>query len=69
MYVYIFVYQGERATGYGVALLNVLFSKHIRSNMFYNMNSELAAEKNGPNSEARVTTTSPASASKRQRVH
>merc|ERR1711936_920281 len=37
---------GERATGYGVALLNVLFSNHIKSSMLQ------VTERNGPESHA-----------------
>ena len=38
--------QGERATGYGVALLNVLFSNHIKASMLQ------VTERNGPESHA-----------------
>merc|ERR1712150_409018 len=42
------VHVGERATGYGVALLNVLFSQHIRSNMLNSMAIvDKSTDKNG----------------------
>merc|ERR1712150_361184 len=42
---------GERATGYGVALLNVLFSQHIRSNMLNSMATvDKSTDRNGSNS-------------------
>lgn len=56
---------GERATGYGVALLNVLFAKHIRSNMLY----PLESAKNGRDSEAYVSTTSQTNLPKKQRIN
>merc|ERR1719367_1578089 len=48
---------GERASGYGVALLNALFSEHTNSNMLKNMSAHSTGGKNGPNSEAFVSTT------------
>ena len=52
-----FLFQGERATGYGVALLNVLFSQHINSNMLYKYLATRMVENNGVASEAyRITT-------------
>ena len=42
--------KGERATGYGVALLNVLFSNHIKASML--QVSDISTEQNGPESHA-----------------
>ena len=56
--MYIFLnWQGERAGGYGVALLNAWFSEHTNSNMLKNMSAHSTGGKNGPNSEAFVSTT------------
>merc|ERR1712158_280754 len=56
---------GERASGYGVALLNALFSEHINSNMLKYMSSNSNGDKSGPNSDAFVSTTSQGNASKK----
>jgi len=60
---------GERASGYGVALLNALFSEHISSNMLKYMSTHTSSDKNGPNSEAFVSTTSQGNAPKKQRIN
>jgi len=60
---------GERASGYGVALLNALFSEHINSNMLKFMSSHSNGDKSGPNSDAFVSTTSQGNASKKQRIN
>merc|ERR1712165_102777 len=60
---------GERASGYGVALLNALFSEHTNSNMLKDMSAHSTGGKNGPNSDAFVSTTSQGNASKKQRIN
>jgi len=60
---------GERASGYGVALLNALFFEHVNSNMLKYMSTHSSSDKNGPNSEAFVSTTSQGNAPKKQRTN
>jgi len=50
------VHIGERATGYGVALLNVLFSQHIKSSILYKLSAKSVNVRNGTDSEACVST-------------
>ena len=58
------VHVGERATGYWVALLNVLFSEHVQSSMLHKASANGIANGNG--TDGRVTH---ATASKKPRIN
>ena len=68
IFIFFLHQQGERATGYGVALLNVLFSQHIRSNMLNSMAIvDKSTDRNGSNS-VEYMNSSQGNSTKKQRI-